>query len=442
MDLHGILSDQNPWWGDPQVGAARLYPVRRCLFGEVYEQVTRLDDRRAVVILGLRQVGKTVLLHQVVDQLLEDGWPSQNITYFDFDDDRVTGEVSPRQVAEARSSGIVKSHPRAFLFDEVHRAPGWGAWLRRAVDAGKDRYLVTGSAATLLRESSRESGLGRWDEYRMEGLTLEEFLRLHAGPDEELDDVLRRLPNPPPQYFLNGGFPEHRDNDNLGQVRQRLRTDIVDRAILRDLIRSGADVQRVRDLFVYLVQDSGAIWDAVARARDLGADPRSVREWVQLLEDTMLVIPLERRSGSATSRLRSRARYYAADHGLIVAFSPVPAPHLDENVRGQVFEALVFRHLREVAQESGGTIHYWREKESREIDFLYEDPNGIVAIEVATSSSPRSGKVTRLRDAAGGLKARKAVLVYGGAVRDTRLGVSLIPMQDFLRAPQAMLGED
>jgi len=443
MDISGILSDQNPWWGDPRAGAARLYPIRRYLFGAVYDQVTRLDDRRAVVILGLRQVGKTVLLHQVVDKLLEDGWPSQNITYFDFDDDRLTAEVSPRQIVETRSSGIVESHPRAFLFDEIHRAPGWGAWLRRAVDAGRDRYVVTDSAATVLRESARESGLGRWDEYRMEGLSFGEFLRLHAGPDEETDDVLRRLPNPPPQYFLNGGFPEHRNNDNLDQVRQRLRTDIVDRAILRDLIRSEVDVQRVKDLFVYLIQDSGAIWDVAARSRDLQeADHRSVRKWVRLLEDTMLIIPLERRSGSATSRLRSRARYYAADHGLIVAFSPVPNPHLDENVRGQVFEALVFRHLREVAQESGGTIHYWREKESREIDFLYEGPRGTVAIEVAASSSPRSGKITRLRDAGRGLEARRAVMIYGGAVRDTRHEVPLIPMQDFLLAPQAVLDED
>jgi predicted AAA+ superfamily ATPase len=442
MLLQGILSDMNPWWGNPDRRAATHCPVKRYVFKAVFEQLTNMSDRRAVLLLGLRQVGKTVLLGQLADSLLDAGWPPQNITYFDFDDDRLTAEISPREVAEVVPSASDGSCPRVFLFDEVHRATAWGPWLKKAVDTTRDRYIVTDSAATLMRTAATESGLGRWDEYRMEGLSFREFLELHAAPSEkDLKDVLRRLPNPPPQYFLNGGFPEHRDNDRLEQVRRRIRTDIVDRAILRDLLRSGAEVQRVRDLFVYLVQDSGAIWDARARGRDLEADARSVRDWVRLLEETMLIVPLERKTGSAASGLRSRPRYYAADHGLIAAFSDSPRPEVDERVTAQVFEAVVFRHLRQAAQATTASIHYFREKDDLEADFVYEDARGPVAIEVTASSRPRTEKQTRLQEAGRRLRARKCLLVYGGLVREQRQEIDLVPLQDFLFDPEAVVQE-
>ena len=86
MIMTDLLQDQNPWWRDAAIRRARGYPVRRDLEPEILRRVLRIDDRRATLLLGPRQVGKTVLLLQLADELIERGWTPQNLTYFDFSD--------------------------------------------------------------------------------------------------------------------------------------------------------------------------------------------------------------------------------------------------------------------------------------------------------------------------------------------------------------------
>jgi predicted AAA+ superfamily ATPase len=438
MSFLPILEDQNPWWREPAYRSARRYPVRRDLEYVVLTQLLRLEDRRALVLLGPRQVGKTVLLRQVADDLLDADLAPGNLTYFDFSDERLTGGVSPRDIAEARPVGHASDQPRILLLDEVRLAGDWGRWLKQAVDAGGTRIVVTDSAASLLREGARESGQGRWDEYRLEGLSFVEFLRLQAGPEEPAAQVLRRAPHLLERYLALGGFPEHARSDEFPEVRKRLRGDIADRAILRDLSAAGVDVQRVKDLFVYLIQDSGAELNAESRGNDLKADPRSIREWVRLLSDTLLVAPLERRTRQAAASLRSRSRFFAADHGLVTAFAAA-APG-DERVRARIFEAVVFRHLREVARQLQAELTYFRQDEEREIDFVLEAGGVTVGIEVTSSSRVRPEKLAKVQKAGELLGADRLFLIHGGLIETRGDRVQPVPLVRFLLDPIVTLG--
>jgi predicted AAA+ superfamily ATPase len=434
-----ILQDQNPWWQDPSARRAQRFPVRRDLQSRLLARVQQIEDRRATVLLGPRQVGKTVLLFQVADDLLGAGWPSANLTYFDFSDDRLTEEVSAREVADALPVGADPELPRVLLFDEVHFAPGWDRWLKQAVDAGGTRIVVTDSAASVLRDGARESGQGRWDEIRIEGLTLPELARLQAGPEEDVAAVLRRLPNLAERYLALGGFPEHALSEDPSLVRARLRSDIVERAILRDLVRRDVDLARVRDLFVYLARDSGAVFDATARGRDLDADPRSVREWIRLLEETMLLASLELGTRRASTGLRARPRIYAADHGLVAAFASLPH---QPGLRGRLFEAVVFRQLREIARASGLRLSYFRHSDDLELDFVLEGDAGIVcAIEVTSAARLREEKLERVRKAGAALGVDRLFLVHGGFVDEKAEGVRPIPLARFLMDASAVLEE-
>src|SRR3954466_1753714 len=158
MSLADLMQDQNPWWRDAAVRRARGYPVQRDLGAEILRRILRVDDRRATLLLGPRQVGKTVLLLQVADALLEKGWPPQNLTYFDFSDERITGEISARDVVEAQPFGLSPDYPRVFLLDEIRGAASWDRWLKQAVDAKVGRIVATDSAAGLLRAGAAESG--------------------------------------------------------------------------------------------------------------------------------------------------------------------------------------------------------------------------------------------------------------------------------------------
>jgi len=440
MIVGDLLQDQNPWWRDGAIRRARGYPIRRELQPKILARISRLDDRRAVLLLGPRQVGKTVLLLQTADDLLDAGWPPQNLTYFDFSDDRLPKEgVSAREVVEVEPIGLDPEHPRAFLLDEIHLAPGWDRWLKQAVDHRVGKIVATDSAASLLRVGSRESGQGRWDEIFLESLNLRELAALRGEPGETREELFRRIPNLTQLYLSIGGFPEHALSIDLPEVRRRLRSDIAERAVFRDLTGRGVDVQRVKDLLVYLIQDSGAELKVEARAGDLRADARSVRDWIGLLLDTLLVVSLDRFARHAAASLRSRPRIYAIDPGLIMAFAL--APPQDPRLEAQGVEAAVYRHLREVAREQEWELSYFRQDDDLEIDFVLDRAGDLTGIEVTSSSRVRPDKVRRVQKAGAALGAKRLILVYNGALEETVGGVRAVTLSELLLNPLSILGE-
>ncbi|HEV3456185.1 MAG TPA: ATP-binding protein [Thermoanaerobaculia bacterium] len=445
--FRAILQDQNPWWRSADARRASAYPVRRQLQREVLERVGRLADRRAVVVLGPRQVGKTVLLLQVADDLLTAGLPPANLTYFDFSDDRLLAEVTPRQVVAMASDGLARDQPRVLLLDEINLVSRWDRWLKQAVDAGAGlRVVATGSAASWIHTSGQESGQGRWDELRLEGLSFREFLALNSAPGESVEATFSRERGLIERYLAVGGFPEHavalRESRvseqtravEVSEVFRRLREDIADRAIRRDLGRTGLDVERVRKLFAYLVESSGAIFKAPERARDLEADPRSVRDWLEKLTDTLLLVRLERYHKRAAARLRSLPKIYATDPGLVSAFA------LDAQAqRGHQFEAAVFRHLRDAARELSANAWYHRSDSGLEIDFVLEIDQDLVGIEVKSSTRVRSEEVKQLIEAGSALGVSRLLFVYGGTVSEPALEIPIVALSEFLLDPASAL---
>jgi predicted AAA+ superfamily ATPase len=394
----------------------------------------RLGDaqaRRAILVRGPRQVGKTILLLQLAGSLLASGWPRHSVTYFDFSDPANAG-VSPAQVVEAAISfGPATGARPVFLFDEIARVERWDLWLKQAVDRGSGRFVVTDSSAHVLRSGGRESGQGRWDDFALEPLTFREFVRLAYGTATDPTGVLTQAIA---RYLAIGGFPEHVRAEDMAVVRRRMRQDLCEKAVQAELLRADVDVARAQRLFVYLVQRSGAILVPAGAARDLGADQRAVAKWLALLEDLMLVVQLPR---AATPRvaMRSHARFYAADHGMVAAFADSADPLADGQARGSLCETVVFRHLREVVREGGGRLFYYRGN-GAEIDFVMDIPGGKVAIEVTGDRAPGGDKVARARAAAEAAGASRALLIHGGNARGATDGVHLVPLHAFLVRPQ------
>jgi predicted AAA+ superfamily ATPase len=443
MDIAGIVQDQNPWWDIPQIRPLRHLTERRDLFGVLQTAISSPGQNRAQVLLGPRQVGKSTVLLQLVEALLDDGVPARNLTFFDFSDDRLPAHsVSPRDVTTLERPGLVPDAPRYFFFDEITWArSGWDQWLKQAVDASRRagaqagaRYVITSSAASLLRDASMESGQGRWDQHFLEGMTFLEYQRLSRSPDPEL--VLR--------YLRTGGYPGQLWDDDPTLGRKRLREDITDRAILHDLVTHDVDVARVKTLFTYLVQVSGSQWDAGNRASDLDADPRTASQWLRLLEQTGLLTVLPRwtpgkagRVGKASSELRLHPKVFASDHGLVLAFAAQAVT--DPQVLGRVFETVVYRHLRSLA-DGGVDVAYFRADDRYELDFVVSVGGEWVGVEVTSAKTVDGGKTAKLAAAGARMRAKRLVLVYGGVTAGKREGIDLVPLHRFLRDPRAMLG--
>src|SRR3989442_15542894 len=137
IDISGILQDHNRWWSDANYRETRAIMTRRSAFSKLFDYVGDLHEGRALLLVGPRQVGKTTLLLQLADELLDRGWPAGNLTFFDFADERLVEPVSPRDVVATHPPGTTTEAPRIFLLDEIQYAPGWSRWLKSAVDQAR-----------------------------------------------------------------------------------------------------------------------------------------------------------------------------------------------------------------------------------------------------------------------------------------------------------------
>ena len=437
MEIHELVADLNPWWSEPRARAALGFPVRRDPQELLIRQLLRLEDRRAVALVGPRQVGKTVILFQSVDDLLDEGWPPGNLTYFDFSDVRVPSELPPPEVVDVRPPTYDSEHPRAFLFDEVSRAKGWDLWLKQVVDREEGRVGVADSAASLLKRDTRESGQGRWDQVRVEGLSFPEVLRFLGGLDEAPAQSFALHPEYLERYLSIGGFPEHliRGAESAAarlEIGRRLRADIIDSAVSRDLAPLGVDVDGAKALFVFLVEEAGAIFNAAKRAEDLNRDYRTVQGWLHRLEEAGLVALLPRYAKRPSRRLRGAGspKVYPADHGLITAVATGDASA--GPVRGAVFESVVFRHLREIDRFWPAGLSYFRPDNRHEIDFVLKLDGKRLAIEVTGGRQIRPEKLAKLRTSAHLFGAHRTLLVHGGVRDEEADGIRLVPLPRFL----------
>lgn len=441
MDLRAILEDQNPWWREPAIRPARLHPFRRPAEQRVLDFVTE-DNRSALLILGPRQVGKTVLLYQLIDDLLARERPATSVAYFDFSDARISRPLIAQEVLDALPPPSAP-WPRILLLDEISQSTNWDRWLKNTVDRrlfeeSVTRIVATDSAASALAHGGRESGLGRWDELHLEGLTFQEFLGLNSA-GESVSSPTTLGAAAVERYLALGGFPGYALLEPSGGVRARLRESVVVRAIERDLARYGLEIDRGRALFTYLAANSGDVWNLQDRANDLQADRRTVADWLRRLKDTALLVALDQATGGKPSaRPRARPKIYAADHGLINAFavSPLQAP----DVRPKVFEAVVFRHLREQFSDPLDRLTYFRFKEQVEIDFVVESGGRKFGVEVTSTSTLKPERRAKLRKAAGLLDLAWISLVHDGVAAEPAKAVGdpalqLLSLPAFLRDP-------
>ena len=134
----------NPWWQEGAKGIDRFgVPAFK---REIYKQIVTTYARReqAVSIVGLRQVGKTTIMHQCIRELLEQGVPAQHIFYLSFEDSYLAAKYNLKtlfhDVVAAYAEYILKEDITStnaklyFFFDEVHRLPNWASSIKTYYD--------------------------------------------------------------------------------------------------------------------------------------------------------------------------------------------------------------------------------------------------------------------------------------------------------------------
>lgn len=156
------LRQYNPWWRSALAIKEESKPQKRMAFYEAMRIVQHSSIRRFAVLSGARWVGKTTIMYQMMEQLIDEGISPKNILYVSFDNP-IVKLVSVEDVLMVYESLYPLEGTRYIFLDEIQYTDNWELWMKVIYDSRKDiRLIATGSASPVLEKGTTDSGTGRW----------------------------------------------------------------------------------------------------------------------------------------------------------------------------------------------------------------------------------------------------------------------------------------
>lgn len=340
-------------------------------------------------LIGARQVGKTTLARQLAAA------GSGPVTVFDLEHPGDVARLAEPTLALEGLTGLV-------VIDEVQRRPDLFPALRVLADrpAVPCRFLVLGSASPALLRQSSESLAGRIAYLQVGGFLLDEVGIDHA------DDL-----------WLRGGFPRSFLAPSAAASFE-WRQQFVRTFLERDLPQLGITIgaATLRRFWTMLAHNHGQVWRSADFARSFGVADTTVRRYLDLLTDALIVRQLQPWHENVGKRQVKRPKVYVCDSGLLHALlnlrrrEDVEAhPALGASWEGYVIEQLI-GHLRAEPEE----CYFWGTHSGSELDLLVVRGRQRRGFEVKRTAAPR---VTgSMRSALQALRLDSLEVIHAGAM--------------------------
>lgn len=401
-ELIAILSQFNPWWKREKIPDVPQW--RRAVFAQLMEWIENPPTHRAILLSGPRQVGKTTLLLQAIERLIDSGVPPGNIVYATFDHP-VCKLAGLDVVLEAWRELEPKMDGVEYLFlDEAQFIKNIGTWIKHQVDFFKNKRIIFTGSATPLIHMDQESGVGRWHALRLSTLSFYEYLQIKKIklpeipmveflPDVSklskneflrMKDIVAFLIGHFHEYLVRGGFPQTALIESVTQSQKLLREDIVDKVLKRDMTALFG-VRRVLELeqmFIYLCMHDGGMQDTKTISKELGIAKPTVQNFIDLFESTHLIYRLPP-FGYGKEVLRGKNKLYLGDPAIAPAVLMKGKTILeDSDVLGRCVETAIMGHLWAHSATNHARFSYWRNPKNKEVDLIVELGEKLIPIEV------------------------------------------------------------
>ncbi len=339
------LRYDNPWWVNKQIPETYSSMARRLYFSLFYPYVIENSVKRALVLLGPRRVGKTVMLFHSIQQLLTEHVNPHKIFFIGIDNPIYVHLSLEDHVNLCKQALKLENLNDCFVFfDEIQYLKDWERHLKVLVDTyPKTKFIVSGSAAAALKWHSTESGAGRFTDFLLPPLTFQEYIHLknrsHLMYQGEIGYGNKRIAynlthdikalNKEFMHYLNfGGYPEVVLNEKIqSEMGRYIKSDIVDKVLLRDLpsLYGIKDVQELNRFFSYLAYNTGKEFSYETMSKESGILKETLKRYLDYLEAAFLVKVLNKVDLNAKRLKRVTSfKVYLTNPSLRTAlFSPI-----------------------------------------------------------------------------------------------------------------------
>lgn len=317
-----------------------------------------------VGIVGARQVGKTTLARAF------EATTGEPVLHLDLERESDLALLAEPELALGAVRGLV-------VLDEIQRLPGLFQAIRVLVDRpdSKARFLVLGSASGELLRQSSESLAGRIGYLRLKGLSLEETGTESLG-----------------KLWSRGGFPRSflaaGDAESLEWRRAFVATFLE-----RDLQQLGVRVpsETVRRFWTMVAHYHGQRWNGAELARAFGLSETTVRRYLDLLTDALVLRQLPAWHENLGKRQVRAPKVFVEDSGLLHALLGISdASALESHPKvGASWEGFQVQQIAEQLNAYPEECFHWSTHAGAEIDLLVCSGSRKFGFEIKRTSAPR-----------------------------------------------------
>lgn len=398
--------------------------VRKVYYKSVYKAI--LDGPIPIqVISGPRQVGKTTLaLH------LKENWHGPSI-YEAADKPAIPSTAWIEEYWNKARALATGENCALLILDEVQKITGWSETVKALVDEDKRhkakvKVLLLGSSALLVQRGLTESLTGRFELHRIPHWSYSECLECFGLTLED--------------YLLFGGYPGAIPlNKDYARWGRYVRDSIIETVVGKDVllmspVQKPALLRQVLGVACAYPAQILSYQKMMGQLSDAG-NTTTIAHYLHLLSAAYMLATLQRWSGNKIRLRGSIPKLILRDNSLANAMTfPSGGEELHNPAwKGRLVENAVGAALIPLAEQNGGELFYWRERDL-EVDYIFKLGRKLLAIEV------KSGRAGKRPDGLSAFLAHNKAAT-GLVIGNTHgaKGLTSISLESFFRSPERIL---
>jgi predicted AAA+ superfamily ATPase len=356
----------------------------RLLFHEIKKYI---EHKNALIITGMRQVGKTTVMKSIFNDLV-----NKPKIWLDFDnplDQKVFEDLEYKNIYKIlKDLSKANGNDRIFVFiDEIQNLPEATKVVKYLIDHYGVKFFITGSSSFYLKNLFPESLSGRKFLYDLNPLSFKEYLYFRGKISREKASELdistavkkknivefKSFQADYNDYLQFGGFPEvvmTEDADTKKQVLKNIFASFFEKDLR--IMSDYKDIRELRDLILLLVPRVGSMMDVTKLASELGVDRPKIYSYLEFLQGTFFITLLPKFSRSIDRSVASGKKVYFSDTGIL-------------NTIGQINDAQLFENAVINQLSNYDPVSFYNKKNTNEIDAIL---NKEIAFEIKTKGIP------------------------------------------------------
>ncbi len=353
-----------------------------------------IKNKYSALILGPRQVGKTTLVNECLKN-------TKNTIKYPLQDPSLRIELERDPSKLIKQIRALKINPYVFI-DEAQKVPALFDAVQVLIDNKDARFILTGSSARKLKRHGVNLLPGRIKRYHLSPLLWGELGLMKEPTLTELtiNNINQNVAYSFKDTLIYGALP------GIVNLPQEDRQDFL-RAYaeiyLEEEIRAEALSRKIGAFSRFLelaAVESGANPNLRKLSNESGVSEPAVKEFYNILEDTLVVERVEPYLKNARKRILSSSRYYFFDLGVRNVLARFPlVPDLVNVQKGILFEnAVMLEIIRRVKiLNKNYKICYWRTSAGAEVDCVIDMGSRVIPLEIKSSSFVAQSEIMGLR---------------------------------------------